>query len=283
MWLRRKFYSMSLEISHVVTNGCSYTYGQGLYDPPVDAWPALLAKKIGVPIVNLADPGSSNEGIVRRTYNYFYKNFNTNSKPLYIIAMTQSMRMEQYYSEYTHKKGNTEVIQDYMYVAAYDQDDPIAKALYAQMDDKGLMLCQEKKYRLWASLINLFRAHNNPYFIGDYMPDDLYTTDAFMKENYNELYNFVKYDPFNLGKFNFVTKGYPKAKDGGHDGQEAQVVVADYIYNKIKEKYDDFKIVESSDFVTLKNFKTSFPRRFDTTNKWYRNLMNLPYPYDYDM
>jgi hypothetical protein len=274
---------MSLEISHVVTNGCSYTYGQGLYNPPVEAWPALLAKKIGVPIVNIADPGSSNDGIVRRTYNYFYKNFNTNSKPLYVVAMSQSHRMEQYYSEYTHRKGMPEVIKDYMYVAAYDQDDPVAKALYEQLDDHGLLLCQEKKYRLWASLINLFRAHHNPYFIGDYMPDDLNTTHDFMTKNYSELYNFVNYDPFNIGKFNFVTKGYPKAKDGGHDGAEAQVVLADYVYKKILEKYDDIKVMKDADFITLKNFQTSYKRRFEINNKWYRYEMNLPYPFDYDM
>lgn len=274
---------MSLEISHLVTNGCSFTYGQGLRNPPEDAWPALLAKKLGVPVVNLADPGSSNDGIVRRTYNYFYKNLNKNAKPLYIMAMTSAFRMEQYYSEYINSKGMSELIQDYMLVAAYDQDDPVAKALYAQLDDKGLLLCNEKKYRLWASLINLFRSHKTPYFIGDYMPDDLETAHNFMTTNYNELYNYVNYDPFHLGKLYFVTKDYPKAKDGSHDGPEAQVVLADYIYEKILQKYDNINVVKDADFIPLKNFPTSLKRRFHQTNKWYLYEMNLPYPFDYDM
>ena len=61
-----------LEISHLVVNGCSFTYCQGLESPNTQGWPALLAKKLNVPVVNLAAPGSSNDGIYRRTYDYFY-------------------------------------------------------------------------------------------------------------------------------------------------------------------------------------------------------------------
>lgn len=276
---------MSLEISHLVTNGCSYTYCQGLYDPPVEGWPRLLADKLGVPIVNLGDPGSSNDGITRRTYNYFYKNFNRNNKPLYIIAMSQPYRREEYYSEYTHRKGNTELINDYMYLAAWDEHDPLSKALYAQMDEKGLCFSQERKYRLWASLINLFRAHGTPYFIGDYMPDVDNAIDEFMKNNFRELYNYVNYNAFNLGHLNVFSNGavYPKAKDGSHDGPEAQVALAEYAYKKIIEKYDDVKVMKDADFVTLKEFPTTFKRRFEQSNKWYRYEMGLPYPKDYDL
>lgn len=276
---------MSLEISHVVTNGCSYTYCQGLYDPPVQGWPRLLADKLGVPIVNLADPGSSNDGIVRRTYNYFYKNFNRNNKPLYVIAMSQGLRREEYYAEYPHSFTNSEKINDYMYMAAYTDFDPISKAVYTQMDEMGLFFSQERKYRLWASLINLFRAHNNPYFIGDYMPDEDTETHHFMVNKFSELYNYVNYDAFNIGKLNKFSDGrvYPKAKDGSHDGPEAQIALADYVYNKIIEKYSEVKIIKNPDFVTLEHFPTSFQRRFVSKNKWYRHLMDLPYAKDYDL
>jgi hypothetical protein len=276
---------MTLEISHLVTNGCSYTYCQGLYDPPVQGWPRLLADKLGVPIVNLGDPGSSNDGIVRRTYNYFYKNFNRNCKPLYIIAMSQAMRREEYYAEYPHNATNSEKINDYMYLAAYDENDPLSKALYSQMDETGMCFSQERKYRLWASLINLFKAHNNPYFIGDYMPDNDSKIHQFMTSRFSELYNYVNHDPFQLGQLSRFSDGniYPKAKDGSHDGPEAQVALADFVYNKIIEKYTDIKVKTDADFLTLKDFPTSFLRRFRSDNKWFRYQMNLHYAKDYDL
>lgn len=276
---------MTLEVSHIVTNGCSYTYCQGLYDPPVQGWPKLLADKLGVPVVNLADPGSSNDGIARRTYNYFYKNFNRNCKPLYIMAMSQPMRREEYYAEYPHSETNFEPINDYMFLAAYSDFDPLSKALYSQMDKKGFMFSQERKYRIWASLINLFRAHKNPYFIGDYMPEDDSEIHDFMTNNYSELYNYVNHDSFHLGYLNQFSNGiiYPKAKDGTHDGPEAQVALAEYAYKKIIAKYDNITVMQNADFLTLKDFQTSFKRRFIQQNKWYLHEMNLPYAKDYDL
>jgi lysophospholipase L1-like esterase len=51
----------------LVTNGCSMTRGAELADPATQAWPALLAKNLGIPHVNLARDGSSNRRIVRTT------------------------------------------------------------------------------------------------------------------------------------------------------------------------------------------------------------------------
>jgi Family of unknown function (DUF6071) len=51
----------------LVTNGCSYTRGAELADPARQAWPAVLAGRLGVPLVNLACDGGSNRRIVRTT------------------------------------------------------------------------------------------------------------------------------------------------------------------------------------------------------------------------
>jgi Family of unknown function (DUF6071) len=51
----------------LVANGCSYTRGAELADPSREAWPAVLAARLGVPVVNLACDGGSNRRIVRST------------------------------------------------------------------------------------------------------------------------------------------------------------------------------------------------------------------------
>jgi len=51
----------------LIANGCSYTRGAELDRPEREAWPALLAARLGVPVVNLASDGGSNRRIVRTT------------------------------------------------------------------------------------------------------------------------------------------------------------------------------------------------------------------------
>jgi hypothetical protein len=83
-----------ITISHLVVNGCSLTYGEGLEDPSTQAWPALLAKKLNVPVVNIAMGGTGNHRIYRKTVDYFFKD--TDSNPFYIIGMSSCTRIEQY-------------------------------------------------------------------------------------------------------------------------------------------------------------------------------------------
>lgn len=54
-------------IKLLVANGCSYTRGAELQDPASTAWPARLAKRLGVQVANLASDGGSNRRAVRTT------------------------------------------------------------------------------------------------------------------------------------------------------------------------------------------------------------------------
>lgn len=51
----------------LVTNGCSFTIGDELPDPPAQAWPTVLGGMLGLPHVNLARSAASNRRIVRST------------------------------------------------------------------------------------------------------------------------------------------------------------------------------------------------------------------------
>lgn len=51
----------------LATNGCSQARGTEMDDPETQAWPAVLARELGVPHVNMARDGASNRRIVRTT------------------------------------------------------------------------------------------------------------------------------------------------------------------------------------------------------------------------
>jgi hypothetical protein len=264
-----------MEITHLVTNGCSFTYCQGLWDPPNEGWPRLLANMLKVPVVNLAVPGSSNDGIHRRTYNYFYKNLPIGSKPLFVIAMSMSIRTEGYLSTYLSEK-----VQDYMNLAATDPH-PLSKAIYTEMDDMGICLSEERKLRHWASLINLFETNDIPFLMSDYMPDPTGISENFVKNECIDISRFIKTHPNVVRNFCDITLGHPKALDGSHDGKEAQQVLAEYIYRQLLKRYRKITPVKSN-YLTLANFPTLPKYKFEQTNQWYLHEIGKEYNYGID-
>ena len=50
----------------ILTVGDSWTYGEGSSDPTTKSWPAILSRKYGVEVVNLAEPGCSNQRAFRK-------------------------------------------------------------------------------------------------------------------------------------------------------------------------------------------------------------------------
>jgi hypothetical protein len=74
---------------NLYTIGDSFTYGDELPDRS-KAWPYLVAKALGYTVDNLAQPGASNDYIVRTTVNYL----NTHTPDLVIIGWTIEDRLE---------------------------------------------------------------------------------------------------------------------------------------------------------------------------------------------
>lgn len=52
------------------TVGCSFTFGEELPDPATQAWPALLAGRLGIQLVNKAKPGVGNEYLIKKTMQF---------------------------------------------------------------------------------------------------------------------------------------------------------------------------------------------------------------------
>lgn len=72
------------------TLGCSFTYGEELPNPATEAWPVLLANKLGQSVVNRGSPGVGNNYIIKTAIKEVPKH-----KPdLVIVAWTSCGRME---------------------------------------------------------------------------------------------------------------------------------------------------------------------------------------------
>lgn len=225
-----------IEISHLVVNGCSFTYGQGLEDREQNNWPALLAKKLGVPVVNLANPGAGCDRIFRTTHEYFITDVKNNNHPFYIIAWSGALRREEY--QINHK--------GFYNVNLSSPANLLSRAFLNHMDEQGLLSYERRKYVYWSSVISLFKAYNIPYLTTDYMPTTAFEY-GYVRSACPDSYDYVINDTNKMEDFNNLTNDFSKLPCG-HDDQPAQEFLANYCYYKIIEKYET--VVVTNDVYT---------------------------------
>jgi len=223
---------MSLEISHLVVNGCSFTYGQNLKDREQNNWGALLAKKIGVPVVNLANPGAGCDRIFRTTHEYFFKDNTKNNKPFYIIAWTSALRREEW--QIAHK--------GYYNINLVDPVTNLSAAFLEQMNEQGMVEYVRKKYVYWARIINLFTTFQINNFMTEFFPSYEYTEIQLRKFN-PYLYDYITKNKNNVERFFDLTKDLPKLTCG-HDTLETQHILAEYCYKELQTRYGEIIPVE---------------------------------------
>ena len=95
----------------------------------------------------------------------------------------------------------------------------------------------------------------------------------------NELNKYINMDSNKLTNFSDITDGYPKAMDKGHDGPDAQIVLADYIYKQLLKRHEKIIPIKDAKFLSLKDFPVSHKKLFEQTNQWYKHEMGLDYYY----
>jgi len=238
------------EITHLVTNGCSFTYCQGLDNPKEQGWPALVAKQLGVPVVNLALKGCGNDSIHRRTYEYVYENLPTGSKPLVIIACSQYWRQEQWFNLFPGTKVPF-TLNDYRLIAM-PHDSPKGHAEKNLLDHWNDENFYRKTVLHKLSLVNLFKSMNIPYIMSDYSSD--YKLNG-LEEARAKLPNMVNSSKFiegNTMSFAEVTYRSPKLACG-HDGVEAQVILSEFILHELDRVHGKFKILPTDTYRTTKD------------------------------
>jgi hypothetical protein len=232
---------LKLDISHLVVNGCSYTYGHGIWDPVSNAWPSLVAKKLGVPLVNLAVPGQSNYAIERRTKAYFLKNLHYDNNPFYIHAYTQSQRREVYIAK-DHLDHN---YQDYRLLDTSDHGkiSRLEKEIVFHTDSYCLNLLELTKLNMWHGINCLLDAYNVNHLSTDYMPNVTGSVDEWINKHHYTLKAEIYSHPGKLTNFNVITKDISKTPCL-HETEEGHAFLADYIYDQITKRYSEINVID---------------------------------------
>jgi hypothetical protein len=214
---------MTNNFSHLVVNGCSFTYCQGLRYPLLEGWPKLLAEKLDVPLINLAKPGTGNDRIVRTTVEYIYKNPLPN--PLYLIAFSHSSRREEYHGA---------PFNDYQQLH-FNQSIDLLDSVRFFVENYNPIVYSQQKIRLWLSIVNTFKANNISYLTTDFIPD-LPNDIIKLKNSYGELLDAVNNDPNRLVDLEQLTRGLAKLPCG-HEDYPAMPILANYIYEEIRKRW----------------------------------------------
>ena len=252
----------------MVVNGCSYTYGHGIADPIIDAWPSIIAKRLGVPLVNLALPGQGNTAIYRRTMQYFYKDLFNDNHPFYIHAYSQSTRREVYIAK----------TQQFRIVGGDISSEEVEREIILNSDDHYYCLLQQDKLHRWASINHLLDAHNVPHLMSDYMPETAGKVCDFQEEYETILLNELALHPGKLQNFSEVTRDLKKTSCL-HETVEGHRYLADYIWKQIEKRYDDIEVVDLP-HAKLHDILIHTPKTIEDLKSAHKNPVNY-YPLDF--
>ncbi len=265
---------MNLKISHLVVNGCSYTYGHGISDPIKDCWASIIAERLGVPLVNLALPGQGNQAIFRRTMQYFYQDLLHDNNPFYIHAYSQSSRRECYIS----KTADGQNMHQFYIVDGYATHSQLEKEIIINSDDHYYCLMEQDKLHRWASINSILDANNIPHLMSDYMPVTGSIVNDFIEKHETILANELNLHLGKLQNFNEVTQDFEKTPCL-HETVEGHKHLADYIWKEIKKRYNDIEVVEST-HAKLHDILIHTPQSEEDIKSSHHNPTNY-YPLDF--
>jgi hypothetical protein len=215
---------MTNNFSHLVVNGCSLTYCEGLQYPLEEGWPKLLAEKLNVPLVNLATPGAGNDRIVRTTVEHLYNNPLPN--PLYVVAFSHSSRREEFYKHLDNHK----------LISVHNKSmDNLTPYEVGYLQNFDTLVHSKTKTRLWLSLVNTFKANNIKYLTTDFIPDSLAEIEN-LKQSYSLLWDEINNDDNRITDLEQLTRNIHKLPCG-HEDYPAMPVLANYIHEEIRKRW----------------------------------------------
>jgi len=235
-----------MKISHIVTNGCSFTYGNGLAKPKEQAWPHLLANKLGVDVVNLGKPAAGNDTIFRRTYEYFYEDLVNQNNPFYVIMFSSATRKERWHND----KRQYETLSP-----LGNESDP-GVVDYLHHYDLKHYIKQTMHYK--SAVKNLFDAHNIPYLfltsINDLHSHEIRSMrESISKQMPNHL--FLQTNDINdIGDASALTKDLPRTKCM-HWVLEGHIKVADYVFDHMHKNYGPLEIEPTKNYMSVEDYR----------------------------
>ena len=226
---------MAIDISHLVVIGCSLAYCQGLESPQTQGWPALVANKLGVPVVNLSGKGAGNDKIMRRLFEYHNLNSPYGNNPFYIISFSHANRREEYME---HKKDYA--IVDMHPDAAYSEHEDFSRPCLINYH-QGVL--SRRKLMLQSYILSFLKQNNLNYVTTDYLPDHHSDIDEYIKPILSNIYEEVYSDKYRMRNLIEISDKYPRLPCM-HASLEAHEPLANYVSSKIIELYGDVKYTE---------------------------------------
>ncbi len=256
-----KVLEFNLDISHIVTVGCSFTYCQGLDDKLDTGWPALVAKHFNSPLTNLGMPGIGNDTIHRKTYEYIFNNLKfKNSKPLVIVAWSQLDRHEQWYEQRQHDK----MFNNYHLVSKPDDTNPIDLYQQVYLEHYNEQNFYRKTLLNKLSLINLFKSFDIPYLMTDYMKLIGNANIARVEKEFTEMCDQVNTNSYRIQDLCDITRLATKLPCG-HETAENMIPVSKYVIDEIKRLHpnitfkNDVPHLRLIDFIKTEKYHKKFP------------------------
>jgi hypothetical protein len=206
--------------------GDSFTYGEELPDLN-KSWPHQLGKKLGYEVINLGEPASSNDSIIRRLMEYVI----TQNVPVDLVVIGWSLLGRQefadeigYYDVWPGYGGNL-FIQD---GATWRNDLCAYISKYHNREYYFLKFLQQ------VTLIQSFlKSKNINYVMMNVLENDYYKKKlSFFWEKYFEEIDKDKFLGFNHSGMIEWTQGLAKGPQG-HFLEEGHALVADKVYEHI--------------------------------------------------
>jgi len=240
-----------MKITHLVTNGCSWTYGQGLDNIKEEAWAAILARKLGCEIVNIAVPGTGNEAITRRNYEYIYEGKSYGARPLFVVVFSQIWRREVWMRNYYGTKCG-----DYctMFPAHETDGNPVERSYLEEFNEEDFL---RKNMLIKSATKNLLENFQFPHIITQFQGDGVQPSSVNdVKQRFPNWYDqYVKMNDIDeiSGQVHMLDKTHCQ-----HPGPKAQEVIAEMVYSAIIKKYGILE-VENRPYLKLKDFKLKNP------------------------
>jgi hypothetical protein len=203
-------------MSRLIAFGDSFTYGHYLDDHQTQSWPARLGLKLGIDVVNKADPGSSNVEILAEVLNFEFE-----KDDLIIIGWTYVERDVVFKKDTLFKIGKTSRFINY----------GKNRRLQAWTDDP---VCEQ-----W---FNIFTDYDLGIKSGLHIHHAELFLDSLQLKQYHFLSHIQSYNPFeNSPKWihkpknliNIIFKKVDLANDNNHPGILSHQLLADKLHDHI--------------------------------------------------
>lgn len=215
-----------MAIDYIYANGCSLTYGEELENRASDAYPNKIAKHFNKFVFNNAEPGSSNQSILRRTIQDIENILEKGIAPFVLISWTNTARFElcdnnDEWQQFTPESDKDKKLSKIIY-SKYSSNNGEFETLMLQMT---LMENFLKQKGLKGLQFNMFPI---PIFNLDWETLD---------KNINKFDRQYTLSPmFNVGMYLDSFYDWDR-QPNNHPGPKGHQIIADFLIKHIEERY----------------------------------------------